>query len=67
MQNVKLRDALIFIAVGAGDRAFFESKVNMAKSRHKKIVVEGIETAEQVAIIRECGYYSMICILYYYI
>jgi diguanylate cyclase (GGDEF)-like protein/PAS domain S-box-containing protein len=37
------------------DRTFFESIVNMAKSRHKKLVVEGVESSEQVAIVSECG------------
>ncbi|MBT3276344.1 MAG: EAL domain-containing protein, partial [Spirochaetales bacterium] len=51
------------IAKDVDDRAFFESIVNMAKSRHKKLVVEGIESPEQVAIVAECdgdyiqGYY----------
>jgi EAL domain-containing protein (putative c-di-GMP-specific phosphodiesterase class I) len=51
------------IAENDDDRAFFESIVNMVKSRHKKIVVEGVESQEQVAIIAECdcdfiqGYY----------
>ena len=43
------------IAEDVDDRTFFESIVNMAKSRHKKLVVEGVESSEQVAIVSECG------------
>ena len=43
------------IVENVDDRVFFESIVNMAKSRHKTVVVEGVETREQVEIIAECG------------
>ncbi len=45
------------------ERSFLESIIDLAKSRNKKVIVEGVETAEQVAVIRQMkpvrfqGYY----------
>ena len=43
------------IAQNVDDRAFFQSIVDMAKSRQKTIVAEGVESREQVDIVDESG------------
>ena len=43
------------ITSDADEREFLESIVGMARSRHKVIIVEGVETAEQAATLTEMG------------
>ena len=56
VETLKIDKAFVDgIAEAVDDRTFFESIVTMAQSRHKKLVVEGVENPEQVAIVTACG------------
>ena len=43
------------ITSDADEREFLESIVGMARSRHKTVIVEGVETAEQASLLTDIG------------